>query len=96
MTPALRHAEKRGRPVDRVGEREQHALLALDAEGAQHRAEPRHPVGELAIGQHATRIDIGGLVGAAGIKIALQHIGGEVVVARNRTGGGRRIVRRFR
>ena len=46
----LEAAEKRGRPVDGVGQRQQHALFALDAERAQHRAEARDAVGELAVG----------------------------------------------
>ena len=77
----LEAAEKRGRPVDGVEQRQQHALFAVDAEAAQRRAEARHTVGQLAVGQRAARIDIGRLVGAAGGEIALQHVGGEVVIA---------------
>ena len=54
-------------------------------------AEPLHPVGELAVAPAAASIDIGGLVGAAGIQIPRQDIGGEIVVARNRVDGGLRI-----
>ncbi len=90
-------AEKRGRPVDGVGERQQYALLAPDAETAQRSAEPRHAVRQLAVGQRPARIDEGRLVGAAGGEIALQHIGGEIVIAwdcahrmhRARRGGAR-------
>ncbi len=64
-------------------EREQDALLAPDPERAQRMAEALHPVGELAVGPASARIDIGGLVGAAGGEIALQHVGGKIVVARD-------------
>ena len=40
-------AEKRGRPVDGVGQADEDALLARDAEAAQHLAELRDPLGEL-------------------------------------------------
>ena len=77
----LEAAEKRDRPVDGIEHGHQHALFAADAEATQRRAEARHPVGELAVGQRAARIDIGRLAGAAGGEVALQHIGGEVVIA---------------
>jgi hypothetical protein len=88
----LEAAEERGRPVDRIGERDQHALLAPQAEPAQRRGEARDAIGELAIGQRAMAVDIGRLVGAAGGEIARQHVGGEVVVAWDDAHGvGRRI-----
>ena len=43
----LEAPEKRRRPVDGVGERQQHALLAVDAERAQRGAKPRHALGKL-------------------------------------------------
>ena len=64
----LQAAEKRGRPVDGVEQRQQHALFALDAEPAQRRAETRHAIGQLAVGVRAARVDIGRLVGAAGVE----------------------------
>ena len=77
----LETAEKRDRPVDGVEHRHQHALFAADAQAAQRRAEARHMVGELAIGQRVPAVDIGRLFGAAGGEIALQHVGGEIVIA---------------
>ena len=74
-------AEKRGRPVHGVEQRQQHALFAVDAQAAQRRAETRHPVGELPIGQRVPAVDIGRLFRAAGSEIALQDIGGEIVIA---------------
>ena len=77
----LQAAEKRDRPVHGVEQRQQNALFAPDAQAAQRRAEARDPVGELAIAERAARIDIGRLVGSTGSKIALQDIGGKVVIA---------------
>ena len=62
---------------------DQDALLAPDAERAQRGAEARDAVGELAVGPAAARIDEGRLVGAAGVEIALENVGGEIVVARD-------------
>ena len=80
-------AKKRGRPVDRVQQRDQHALLARYAERAQHSTKSRYAVGELAIGKGGTRVDVSGLIGAAGGKIALQDIGSEIVVTWDRAHG---------
>ena len=77
----LQTAEKRRRPVDGIEQRQQYALLAPDAEAAQCGAETRDAIGELAIGMRTARVDIGRLVGAAGIEITLQDIGREIVVA---------------
>src|SRR5664280_3181022 len=63
------------------------ALFAPDAQSAQRSAEARDMVGELAIGQRAARVDIGRLVGAAGCEVALQHVGGEIVIAWDRAHG---------
>ena len=81
-------AEKSGRPIDGVEEADQNALLAADAERAQHMAEALDPLGKLGIGVLAAVIDIGEFVAAAGVEIALEDIGGEIVVARD--GGFRR------
>ena len=62
-------AEKRGRPIDGVGERHQHALLAAQPEAAQRGGKARHPVGKLRIGGDAARIDEGRLVAAPGGEI---------------------------
>ena len=86
--------EEGGGPVDGVEEREQDALLAPDSERAQHVAEAVHALGELAVGPTSTRIDIDRLVGAPGLEVALDDIGGEVVAARDRVDGGARIDRR--
>ena len=42
----LEATEKRGRPVDGVGQRDQYALLAANAEAAQRRRKARDPIGE--------------------------------------------------
>src|SRR4029079_4162051 len=76
----LQAAEKRRRPVDSVEKRNQHALFAPDAEPPQRRAEARHTISELAVGVRAAYIYIGRLVGAAGIEIFLQDVGGEIVI----------------
>jgi hypothetical protein len=86
--------EKGGGPVDGVEEREQDPLLAPDSERTQHMAEAVHALGELAIGPASARIDIDRLVGAPGLEVALDDIGGEVVAARDRIDGGARIDRR--
>src|SRR5262249_42417941 len=86
--------EEGGGPVDRVEEREQDTLLAPDPERAQHVAEAVHALGELAIGPAATRIDIDRFVGAPGLEVALDDVGSEVVIARDRVDGGSRIDRR--
>src|SRR5262249_62035270 len=86
--------EEGGGPVDRVEEREQNTLLAPDPERAQHVAEAIHALGELAVGPTSARIDIDRLVGAPGLEVALDDVGGEGVVARNRVDGGARIDRR--
>ena len=77
----LQAAKKCDRPVHGVEQRQQHAFFAPYAQTAQCRAEARDAVGELAVGQRAARVDIGGLVGAAGREVALQHVGGEIVIA---------------
>ena len=77
-------AEKSGRPIDSVEEADQNALLAADAERAQHMAEALDPAGEVGIAVAAARIDEGGLAAAAGVEIALEDIGGEIVIARDR------------
>ena len=76
-------AEKSGRPVDGVEEADQNAFLAAAAERAQHLAEAIDPVGKRGIGVLAAVIDIGEFVAAAGVEIALEDIGGEIVVARD-------------
>src|SRR5262249_44476829 len=65
-----------------------------DPERAQHVAEAIHALGELTVGPTSARIDIDRLVGAPGLEVALDDVGGEVVVARNRVDGGARIDRR--
>ena len=80
-------AEERGRPVDGVEEADQHALFAADVERAQHMAEALDPRRQRRVGVAAAVIDIGDLVAAAGIEIALEDVGGEIVVARNGVGG---------
>src|SRR5579864_6594695 len=47
-------------------------------------AEPLDAVGEIGVAVFAAMIDEGDLVGAAGGEIALQDVGGEIVVARHR------------
>ena len=76
-------AEECGGPVDRIEEREHDALFLAHPEGAQHMPEARDALGKSSIGPRAPRIDEGSLVGAAGGKIALDHVRGKVVVARN-------------
>ena len=85
----LDRAEEGGRPIDGVEQADEDALLAADAERAQHVAEALDALGKLAIGPAAARIDKGEFAGAAGIEIALENIGGEIVVARDRVGGAR-------
>ncbi len=80
-------AEERGRPVDGVEQADQDALLAADAERAQHMAEALDALGKLAIGAGAAVIDEGGFAAAAGVEIALEDIGGEIVIARDRGRG---------
>jgi hypothetical protein len=53
----LEAAEEGRRPIDGVEQRDQHPLLALDAECAQTCGKARNTVGELAIGPGAARID---------------------------------------
>ena len=55
---------------------------------AQHRGKARDAVGKLAVGPGSARIDEGRLVGAAGLQIAVEDIGGEIVVARDRAHSG--------
>jgi hypothetical protein len=50
-------------------------------------AEAIDALGERAVGPALALIDIGKLVGAAGVEIALEDIGREIVVARNRVDG---------
>src|SRR5262249_12551055 len=83
-----------GGPVNGVEEREQDALLAADSERAQHVAEAVHALGELPIGPASARIDKNRLVGAPGLEVARDDVGGEVVAERNRVDGGARIERR--
>ena len=45
-------------------------------------------LGEFAIGPACALIDVGELAGAAGVQIALENIGGEIVVAQRPVGGG--------
>ena len=80
-------AEKCDRPIDRIEHAKQNAILAADAEGAQHAAEAIGAVGELAVGQRFPRVDEGDFRRAAGVEIALEDVGGEIVIARNRIGG---------
>ena len=90
----LEAAEEGGGPVDGVEQRDQHPLLAAHAERAQARGEARDAVGELAVGPGAARIDEGRLVGTAGLEIAVEDVGGEIVVARDRAHrSGRRHIR---
>ena len=83
----LDRAEEGGRPVDAVEEAHEDALLAADAERAQHVAEALDALGEIAVGPAAARIDKGQFCGTAGIEIALENVGGEIVVARDRAFG---------
>ena len=68
----------------------QNALLAPHVERAQRVAETLDAVGECAVGPAAALIDEGDLVGPAGIEIALENIGGEIVGARDRGVGRER------
>jgi hypothetical protein len=88
-------AEKRGRPIDGVEQANQDAFFAAQAETAQHMAEPLDAVGEIGIAVFAAMIDEGDLVGAAGVEIALQDVGGEIVVARHRGRGWQLALWRF-
>src|SRR5579885_2558134 len=65
-------AEEGGRPVDRVEEADQDALFAPDAERAQHMTEAFDARGKITVGVFAAMIDIGNLVGATGVEIALE------------------------
>ena len=76
----LQTTEKRRRPVDRIQQRQQYTLFALDAEPAQRRAETCDTVGELGVGVRAASVDVGRLVGAASVQIGLKDVVGEVVV----------------
>lgn len=80
-------AEKGGGPVDRVVEAEQDALLAADAERTQHVTETFDALGKLPVSAAAAVVDIGELAGAAGVEIAFENVGGEVVVARHAVSG---------
>ena len=77
-------AEKRGRPVDAVRQTDQHALLAAHAEPAQHVAEAVDAFGERAVGPALALVDIDKPAGSAGVEIAPENVGREIVVARNR------------
>ena len=82
-------AEKSRRPVDRVDETQEHTLLAAKPKRAQHMTEAFDAPGEIAIGPALVRrtlalIDIGELAGATGVEIALEDVGGEIVIARDR------------
>ena len=88
-------AEKSRRPVDGVEEADQNAFLAAAAERAQHLSEALDPVGKRGIGVLAAGIDIGEFVAAAGIEIALEDIGGEIVVARDGDSGGALLIAAF-
>ncbi len=77
----LQAAEKCGRPVDGIEQRNQYAFFAFYPEAAQRSTKTRNAVGQLAISVCAARIDIGRLVGTARRKIAPKNIGGKIVVA---------------
>ena len=46
----------------------------------QRSCETRYAISKLAIGQSTARIDVGRLIGPTGGEIALQNVGGEIVV----------------
>ena len=87
---SLDGTEERGRPIDGVGEADQDAFLAAHAERAQDVAEALDAFGQFAIGIAAALVDERDLPGASGIEIALEDIGGEIVVARYRLDRGAR------
>ena len=89
--PALDRSEERGGPVDRIEEREQDALLAMNSRGTQHMAEAVDALGQLPIAPHPARIDIDRLVRASGAQIALDDVRGKVVTARYRVDRSPRI-----
>ena len=76
-------AEERGRPIDGVGEAHQHALFAAHVERAQHMTEALDPRRQRRIAVAAAVIDIGDFLAAPGVEIALEDVGGEIVVARH-------------
>ena len=76
-------AEERGRPVDGVGEAHQHALFAAHVERAQHVTEALDARRQRRVAVAAAMIDIGDFLAAPGVEIALENVGGEVVVARH-------------
>ena len=53
----------------------------------QYAAEAIGAAGELAVGQGFPRVDEGDFRRAAGVEIARQDVGGEIVIARNRISG---------
>src|SRR3954463_4371204 len=65
----IHRAEKAHRPVVAVVHEDQHALFALDADGAQRGAKAAHALGELAIGQAALVVDVDGPGGAPLIEL---------------------------
>src|SRR5258706_571083 len=79
----LDRAEKRRGKVDRVGEREQHAMLHLQAHRLQPRPEAVDALGELPARVMARVVDVGDLGRAARCEVALDEVVGGVVVARN-------------
>jgi len=75
--------EECGRPIDGIEQADENAFFTPDAERPQYITETFDPVGQLAIGPGPARIDIGCLVDAAGVEIALQDIGGKIIRAWN-------------
>ena len=80
-------AEESGRPIDGIGEADEDALLAADAERAQRMGKTLHALRKLAVAVAAAMIDEGDLAAAAGVEIALEDIGREIVVARDGVSG---------
>ena len=90
----LDRTEECGGPINAVEQTDQDAFLAADAERAQHIGKFVDARCQIAIGPTLALIDISELAGAAGFEIALEDVGGEIVVARDRIGGhARRQVR---
>jgi len=94
----LDRPEERRRPIDGIEKAKEHALLAAEPERTQHMAEALDALGEVAVGPTLVRrtlavIDVSKLAGAAGAEIALEDVGGEIVVALRRSSrsSGRRI-----
>jgi hypothetical protein len=90
ITPVWIHRGMQSASQWCVEEANEHAFLATDSERTQHATETFDTLGEIAIGPDFAVIDMGGLVGAARVEVALENIRSEIVIARDSIRGRRR------